>query len=165
MTHYLAYWKAENAKYSDESYGGKLLHAASAYYSKVHKHDTVWIVTSKQGVFYLLGPIVMDVKVNTQEAERRLGMSGLHNAEYHILAKEEKAAEMKWIDVTNKLPKLRFSGTDKDRLPLGWGAGNLQSVRTLTEDSGKMLRQIYDEAGAPQESLLRFLPKFLRDAL
>lgn len=146
MTHFLAYWKAENADYSDDSYGGKLLHAASAQYSKIRKGDVVWIVTSKAGVFFLLGPIVVSEITDTREAESRLGRYDLYEAGYHIFPAEGSATEMKWIDVTTELPTLRFSGTKNDRLPPGWGAGNLQTMRKLTAGSAGILQRIYDGA-------------------
>ena len=146
MIHYLAYWKPKNADYSDHSYGGLLLHAVSAYYEKVRKGDTVWIVTSKTGVFSLLGPIVVNEITGTREAERRLGMSDLYDADFHIFPADGTAAKMKWIDVTTELPKLWFSGTKNNRLLPGWSAGNLQAMRKLTDGSGKMLQRIYEGA-------------------
>ncbi len=145
MTHYLAYWKFENATDTKDSYGGLLRHAASKYYAKVRKQDTVWIVTSEKRRFFLLGPIVVADITNTKEAKKRLGRTDLYPAGYHIFPVANSAASMKWTDVTEELPKLWFSGTKRNRLLPGWGAENLQTMRTLTQGSGKMLQRIYEE--------------------
>jgi preprotein translocase subunit SecB len=146
MTHFLAYWTFANANYTDESNDGLLLHAASNQYGRLTEGDTVWFVTSKDHRFYLLGPILVDEITDTEEAEARLDSEDLYSADYHILAADGAAAKMKWVDVTDDLPKLRFSGTKNDRLPASWGPGNLQTMRKLTEASGKILRSIYDMA-------------------
>jgi hypothetical protein len=146
MTHFLAYWTFANASYTDEANEGLLLHAASNQFGRLTEGDTVWIATSKDNRFYLLGPILVDEITNTKEAESRLKRDDLYLAKYHILAADGAAAKMKWVDVMDDLPKLRFSGTKIDRLPASWGAGNLQTMRKLTEGSGKILESIYDGA-------------------
>lgn len=150
MSHYLAYWKLANARHTDETNGGLLLHAASNQYSKIRKGDIVWIATSDKGTFHLLGPIVVHDIVSTKEAERRLGYTGLYPATHHILAAKESAARMQWRDVTEVLPKLRFSGTKRDRLPSAWGAGNLQTMRWLSLPSHELLEKTYGGAGSSE---------------
>ena len=144
MTQYLAYWTFANAKSTNESNGGLLLHAASNQYSKVRKGETVWIVTSKAGIFYLLGPIIVNEIVSTKEAERRLGRKDLYEATHHILADAAAAAKIKWIDVTKVLPRLRFESTKRDRLPADWSASNLQTMRKLSPSSHGLLEKTYE---------------------
>lgn len=150
MTPYIAYWKFANAKYTDDSDGGLLFHAASNQYSKVRKGDTVWIVTSNDGTFYLLGPIVVHEIVSTKEVERRFKRTDFFDATHHILAAKSKEVRMKWIDVTKVLPKLRFEGTERDRLPAGWSARNLQTMRKLSLSSHELLEKTYVDADSAE---------------
>jgi hypothetical protein len=58
--------------------------------------------------------------------------------------------KIKWINVTKLLPRLRFEGTDRDRLPAGWSARNLQAMRKLGLPSHELLEKTYGDADSSE---------------
>lgn len=156
MTHFLQYWRPENAKRQFkrcEATGDFLVnHTAGEQLGKLQHGDVVWIITISEKHMYLIGRLEVDVVVNPREAARILQDHNLWGATYHAIAVPGSESKLTMVDITDIASELRFDGGTVDRLPRDYSGRNLQSVRTLSAVSTNLLEAAWVNSEKPKPS-------------
>jgi hypothetical protein len=145
MADYLQYWKYVYNAEALEAQDG-LNHTAGDQLGKVSPGDTVWIVTIMAGRLCLVGRIVVGRVVSRRVAERVLRTTNLWDAKFHVIARRGTVSTLRAIDIRGIASRLQFMGS-VDRLPRGYSGRSLQTLRTLTADSAKLLRRQWRHDG------------------
>jgi hypothetical protein len=138
---YLAYWKPEQVDWENPAIH-KLDHAASQQFHKVCPGDLVYLLTSKEGVMYLLGRILVGRVTDQQEAARLLGREPgeLWEADYHIVAQPDSAMPLNPVECEKALREVFvISDGDPERIKEPITGQRFQSMREITADSADLL--------------------------
>jgi hypothetical protein len=141
MTSYLVYWKPLNVDW-DNPGSLKMRHAASNQYYKVHPGDRLYFITYHQGVFYLVGRILVDRIVGQLEAAKflRCAPEELWTSDYHALAAKARAMPRVAIPCEDALGKLLIKcGTQIQPIKKPFVPARFQSIRHLTPGSAHIL--------------------------
>jgi len=143
---FLVYWRPETVE-SQFRLNSLLEYAGSEQFDdRVQPGDTLWIVSSRDGVLYLLGRLVVGMAMSTAEIEA-LGHTDLWNSTRHVLAAEGTAQPMQQIRLNEVAADLSFQSTRAPRLKIEQGrvnAQSLQAMRQLTTESAAMLSRIWE---------------------
>jgi hypothetical protein len=143
--HFLQLWHHTTAV-RHLSRGWVLDHTASDQkrLGKVRLHDRVWAVTVyPEGELVLLGRVIVEKCTDQESAERHLDYDPFE-ADYHAIAKPGTEQPLREVDLTDVADDLRFVSKVNERLDLVQGRVNaqqLQSVRRLTPESARMLKE------------------------
>jgi hypothetical protein len=154
---FFQYWKPPQAAYPIDR-GETLYHSASDQLRKVEAGDTVWIVTvSYLGELILAGRIRVGGVIDDAEAVRRFG-ENVWEANHHIFAEKGTEEKARLVNLMDIAASLRFkSKNGNDRLTITDGklnAQQLQSMRELTEDSVRLLEELWSGISLPSPSEL-----------
>jgi predicted HNH restriction endonuclease len=147
MAPYLSYWKPGNIDWDNPS--RELLdHTAGNQLKKISRGDRLYLMTYREGEYYLLGRILADAIVSQAQAARRLGRrpNELWEADYHVLAAPPIMRAVA-IPFTQTLQNLQLaSGRTVGRLR---GPNSVQGFRVL--------REIAPDSAAALDTLIRDL--------
>lgn len=144
---YLAYWKPEQVDWENPA-SHRLDHAASQQFYKVCPGDRVYLLTSKEGVMYLLGRILVGRLTDQQEAARLLNQEPdeLWEADYHILAQPNTAMPLNPIECEKALREVFvISAGDPERIKEPITGQRFQSMREINADSADLLDDLIAE--------------------
>jgi hypothetical protein len=149
--HFLKYWQFDNIKNALEHEHSTMKHSASDQYRRVSVGDQLWgcCVTAEDGRLFLFGHMNIDWIGSPEEAAQKPGIHShiLQEGEIQVITADENVEQVKWIDITDIAPQLRFiSPIDRDKLELVNGRVNpqqLQKMRRLTPETVKLLRDTW----------------------
>ncbi len=158
MSHYYThYWNNETCNYQEGAPGKTLEHTAGNMFRShgVVAGDTVYVVTVRQGILFLIGKMQVAKICNQDEADKLLG-TGLWEAEEHVIAVSGTGSlENLYRRVSGDVTKaLRFySSTTGSPTPLKYAKNNeklldqqtLRGIRRLTPSSAMALAKILAE--------------------
>jgi hypothetical protein len=150
---FLVYWRPQTVEYQFRL-NIPLDHAGSEQFDKrVQPGDTLWMVTSRDGVLFLLGRLIVGAGPMTRAAAiRRLGRTNLWDATRHVVAADETAAPLQQIALNGVAADLAFQSARAPRLRVMNGRVNpqsLQRMRELRPESVALLSGIWHHAGQP----------------
>ena len=136
MADFLVYWRPPSVE-------APVNHVASDQLKRVERGDILWIVTIKDGRLILAFRFpVGNVVVGEDEARRLLQRSDLWEADFHAISKRKQRIDPREVDITDVALSLRFEGV-KSRLPVGYSAQHLQTLRRLKDGSSRVLQQAW----------------------
>jgi hypothetical protein len=144
MRSYLTYWKPQNIDWDNPS-SEVLDHTAGNQLKKVSRGDHLYLITYRDGVFYLLGRIEADGVVSQAQAARRLGRrpDELWEADYHVLASKPIMRAVA-IPFTKTLQQLQLIS--------GRTIGHLRGPNSVQRF--RMVREITPASAAALDALL-----------
>jgi hypothetical protein len=154
MASFLFYCKPDNID-------DPVAYLASSQFDRLRPDDEVWSVTVEDGTLFLQGHAVVQQVVDRVQAENLLSRHDLWDAEFYAIA-QQPWEPVRALDITAIAPRLTFEGTIT-KLPVGWTAQSLQSMRRLTPESAKVLRQVW--SGGQQDGRTKRNPTWERDEL
>jgi hypothetical protein len=132
MASYLTYWKPQRIDWDDPS-REVLDHTAGNQLKKISRGDRLYIMSYRNGEFYLLGRILADAVVSQRQAARRLGRrpDQLYEADHHVIA-TPPAMRAVAIPFRETLESLRLaSGRTGGRLR---GSNSVQAFRVAVAE-------------------------------
>lgn len=147
MGNFLFYWRPDSYRI------GLLEHAAGAQLKKLAKGDHLWIVTIEDRKLILFGHMVVGRVVSKREAQLRLKNKDIWPAPWHALANFKKSEPMIDIDIAEHARRLRFQGGKVDKLPSAFTGLHLQSMRQLTDESARLLENVWTKNSNISEEL------------
>jgi hypothetical protein len=124
-----------------------LNHFGSEQFRRLELGDLLWLVTSREGRLFLLGPLSVDGKGSTADAARALGLkqADLYKATFHVW-QSGPIQRRDEVDITSLAEELRFH-SKSDRLLLterGLNPQQMQAMRWLTAESHDLLRRAWE---------------------
>ncbi|MEN9936831.1 MAG: hypothetical protein RLZZ387_3410 [Chloroflexota bacterium] len=117
---------------------------------KVKLGDTIWVVTVEDGVFLLLGRVIVgEVIEGRAEAIARLGTDDIWDATYTVLAEPGTIEPLQPVNISPIAEHLVFKSRSAAKLTVVGGKVNpqqLQSTRELTPQSADLIEECWETA-------------------
>lgn len=146
---YLAYWKQGQFQ---EAYREPTLQSVGSDQFRrrgIPVGSRLWIVNAPTThTLATIGYLDVARFLSRSQASKELG-GKVFNAAWHAFGKPGAGVRPKIVDLTPVAKRLRFAGTDRDRLALGGDAeplgAQLRQMRLLTPDSAALLRKVFGD--------------------
>lgn len=145
---YLVYWRPQTVEQC--CVGETLDYAGSNQFVKVHSDETLWIVTSRDGILFLVGRLIIREEPMATGRARKQFDHRLWDATHHVRARPGTAAPMQQLRLDGVAPDLTFVSATAPRLKIRRGRINpqsLQTMRRLTPESVALLSRIWFQPG------------------
>jgi hypothetical protein len=148
--HFTCYWTNATCKGHADYEGNPLEHTSGNRFVKsgVESDDSVYVVTVRKGLLYLIGRLTVARICSRAEAQEVLGTDDLWDAKDHIIAASATPMRFEFkvpIDITEKLLFIRKSGAVER--PVFKKSGyldqqTLRCVRKLSPESARLLDKL-----------------------
>jgi hypothetical protein len=148
--HYVLYWKLTPEERVNLAATRSAAYAASPHLARVKPGDVLWLVNIHIGRLLLIGRILVETVVDHIEIAQDL--VGAYpgdwiEADWYAIANRHRVEPLREVDITPAAALLRFASRTQDTLLLTADqridANQFRALRRLTEDSGRMLEDIW----------------------